>query len=219
MPKKDNGEVLSKKGSGYFDLSLESDSQMWELSEIFYIKDLMQRKLYLDGTICQESVIDVIHHILQYNREDVGLPLEKRKPIILYLTTNGGSVDVGFRLIDTILSSKTPVHIVNNGYWYSMGVLIGIAGDKRYATKNARFLIHDGFNMAVDSSSKVKDQIDFQKRFDERMKQYVIERTKINEEEYEKNLRVEWYMFADEAKEKGVVDYIIGEDCDIDEIV
>ncbi len=28
-----------------------------------------------------------------------------------------------------------------------------------------------------------------------------------------------WYMFADEAKELGVTDYIIGEDCTINDIV
>ena len=38
-------------------------------------------------------------------------------------------------------------------------------------------------------------------------------------EEYDSKFRVEWYMFADEAKEKGFTDYIIGVDCDIDEIV
>jgi hypothetical protein len=30
---------------------------------------------------------------------------------------------------------------------------------------------------------------------------------------------VEWYMFADEAKELGVTNFIIGEDCDIDEVI
>ena len=38
-------------------------------------------------------------------------------------------------------------------------------------------------------------------------------------EEYEKNYRVEWYMYSELAKEKGFVDYIIGEDCDLDEII
>ena len=32
-------------------------------------------------------------------------------------------------------------------------------------------------------------------------------------------LRVEWYLFADEAKEKGFVDAVIGEDCDIDDVI
>lgn len=61
--------------------------------------------------------------------------------------------------------------------------------------------------------------MDFQRRLDERIKKYVLDRSKVTEEEYDSKVRVEWYLFADEAKEKGFCDFIIGEDCDIDEIV
>lgn len=47
----------------------------------------------------------------------------------------------------------------------------------------------------------------------------LLSRSKLASEEYDSKLRVEWYMFSDEAKEKGFVDYIIGKDCDIDEII
>ena len=53
----------------------------------------------------------------------------------------------------------------------------------------------------------------------QRIRHYVLLHTRISEEEYDKNLRVEWYMFAEEAKDRGVIDKIIGEDCDLDEIV
>ena len=140
-------------------------------------------------------------------------------PIKLYMTTNGGNVDAGFQLIDVIMSSKTPIYTINSGYWYSMGFLIGIAGHKRFSTRNARMLMHDGCHFLGDSSAKLQDQVEFQKRFDSRIKQYVISRSNITSEEYDKKFRVEWYMFADEAKERGLIDYIIGEDCEIDEIV
>ena len=59
----------------------------------------------------------------------------------------------------------------------------------------------------------------FQEREDERLKQYILEHSNITADEYDANLRVEWYMFADEAKQKGFVDYIIGQDCDIDMVI
>ena len=59
----------------------------------------------------------------------------------------------------------------------------------------------------------------FQAKTDERIKQYVMSRSKITSDDYDKQFRSEWYLFADEAKEMGFVDYIIGEDCEIDEIV
>ena len=58
-----------------------------------------------------------------------------------------------------------------------------------------------------------------QSRNEDRVRQFVLEHTKIDPELYDSKLRVEWYMFADEAKELGVVDYIVGVDCDMDEII
>ena len=69
-----------------------------------------------------------------------------------------------------------------------------------------------------DSSSKVRDRVEFETKADDAVRQYVIERSTISEEEYDKNTRREWYMFADEAKKNGVVDFIVGEDCGIEEV-
>ena len=100
-----------------------------------------------------------------------------------------------------------------------MGFLIGLAGHKRYATQNAKFLHHDGTNVIINSGAKVKDQMEFQEKIEARIKKYVIGQTRITEKEYDTHLRQEWYLFADEAKEYGIVDYIIGVDCDIDEVI
>ena len=153
------------------------------------------------------------------NKEDKDIEPAERQPILLYVTSNGGEIDSGFELIDVIMNSKTPVYTINLGFQYSMGFLIGLAGHKRYATANAKFLMHDGSNFVWDSGMKAQDRMDFNKKIESRIKKYVMSRSKVTNEEYESKLRVEWYLFADEAKEKGFVDYIIGEDCDINEIV
>lgn len=189
------------------------------VDDYFYIQDLKQRKLYLNTDIDQFAVAGVVRHILQINREDKELPVEQRTPIILYVVSNGGDVDSGFELIDVIAASKTPVYTVNLGYQFSMGFLIGLAGHKRFAMKNAKFLMHDGSNFVYNSGAKAQDQMEFYRRAEERIRQYVIEHSRLTEEEYDNKLRVEWYLFADEAKEKGFVDAIIGVDCDIDEII
>lgn len=189
------------------------------VDEIFYVKDLKQRKLFLNTDIEQMAVCEIVKHIMQYNKDDKDIPVESRMPILLYVTSNGGEIDSGFELIDVIMSSKTPVYTINLGFQYSMGFLIGLAGHKRYATKNAKFLMHDGSNFIYNSGAKAQDQMEFQKRIEERIRHYVIDRSNITEKEYDSKLRVEWYMFAEEAKEKGFCDFIIGEDCDIDAII
>ena len=54
---------------------------------------------------------------------------------------------------------------------------------------------------------------------EDRLKQYVVSHSKITKEEYEQKYRVEWYMFAEEAKGNGFVDSIVGEDCDLTSII
>lgn len=207
----------------YYD---DIDVEVWALSpenstlmDVFYLKDLKQRKLYLNTEITQDNVSDAIRHILQINREDEGIEPENRKPIILYVVSNGGEVDSGFELIDVIQCSKTPVYTVNLGYQYSMGFLIGLAGHKRFAMRNAKFLMHDGSNFVYGTGSKVQDQMEFNRRVEQRIKNYVMSRSKVTSEEYDSKVRVEWYLFADEAKEKGFTDYIIGEDCPVTDII
>lgn len=209
---------MFEKEENYYDIGEDSLIKEEFLDEAFYLKDLKQRKLFLNGEINQFSVMSIVKHIIQINREDCGLAPKDRKPIILYLTSEGGEVDAGFEVIDVIQSSKTPIYTVNLGRQYSMGFLIGLAGHKRFATQNAKFLMHDGTQFAYGSGMKVQDQIDFQKRVEEKCKDYILSRSKLTSEEYDSKLRVEWYMFAEEAKKYGFVDYIIGVDCDIDTI-
>lgn len=184
-----------------------------------YLQELKQRKLYLTDEISQLSVGEIVRQIIQYNTDDMGYPPEARKPILLYIASVGGDPDAGFELIDLIKASKTPVYTVNLGFCYSMGFLIFLAGHKRYSTVNSKFLMHDGSSYVYNSTSKAKDRMLFNDRVDDRIKDYVLRLTKITAEEYEKNFRTEWYMFADEAKANGVTDYIIGQDCELDEVI
>lgn len=213
---------MSNNKNGYYDIDFDIAEVLVEnglIDDLFYLKDLEQRKLFLNANIDQFSVASIVRHIMQFNSDDKGIEIIKRKPIILYITSNGGEVDAGFELIDAIQSSKTPVYTINLGYQYSMGFLIGLAGHKRFAMKNAKFLMHDGSNFVYGTGTKVQDQMEFQKRVEARIKEYIISRSRITSEEYDNKLRVEWYLFADEAKERGFTDYIIGVDCDMDEMV
>lgn len=214
---------MDKRNSDtYYDIEIEFEEALLKsgfVEDVFYLRDLKQRKLFISTNIRQETVDDAIRHIMQINREDMGVAREDRKPIILYVTSNGGDVDAGFALIDVILSSETPVYVINQGYQYSMGFLIGLAGHKRFAMPHAKFLMHDGSQFIYNSGAKAQDQMEFNKRMEERIKQYVLSRTEITSEMYDSQMRKEWYMFADEAKKLGVTDYIIGEDCTINDII
>ena len=205
----------------YYDIEVDAlfEKGCTTIDDFFYLKDLKQRKLFIDDEICQETIFDITRHILQFNKEDRDVPVEERQPILLYISSNGGNVDDGFELIDVIENSKTPIYTINLSYQYSMAFLIGIAGHKRFATKNAKFLMHDGSQFLYSSGAKVQDQMKFQEKVEKRIKNYVLSKSNITSKEYDSKYRIEWYLFADEAKANGFTDYIIGEDCDIDKII
>ena len=207
--------------NGYYDIDIDFEVYLQNcgLTDLFWLQDLKLRKFYLNYGIDQDGIHDIARHILQYNAEDKGIEPKDRKPILLYIASNGGEVDSGFELIDVIESSKTPVYTINIAYEYSMAFLIGLCGHKRFAMKNARFLMHDGTNFVWDSGAKAQDKMEFNKLQEHRIRDYVISHSNVTPEEYDSKLRVEWYLFADKAKEKGFVDYIIGEDCSLDEVV
>lgn len=192
------------------------------MEDTFDIEDLEGRRLYINGEIDEAVIESIVYQILRFNRQDKdnNIPIESRMPIKLYINSLGGSVPDGFGLIDAIVTSKTPVYTINQATCFSMGFLVFIAGDKRYSMPHSEFLMHDGNNFSMGSTAKMKDRMDFELGEIEQMtKEYIIEHTKIDEKLYDEKYRMEWYFLPKLAKEVGVADYIVGVDCDIDEII
>ena len=59
------------------------------------------------------------------------------------------------------------------------------------------------------SAHAVKDTFDFSQHYEEKIKNYILTHTKIDENLYEKIERKEYWMDADEMKRLGIVDEII----------
>ena len=52
--------------------------------------------------------------------------------------------------------------------------------------------------------------MEFNKKVDNAIRDYIVANTNISEEEYKANERKQWYLNAEEMKEKGMIDFIIG---------
>lgn len=187
----------------------------------FDIEDLLNRRLYLNDEVNEQILDTIVYHIMRYNRLDKGIPREERKPVILYINSPGGSVTDGFGLIDAIINSHTPIYTVNQAVCFSMGFLIFIAGHKRFAMPHSEFLLHDGSSgFGFESTAKLKDRIEFETVQIEGMtKEYILSHSSISEKLYDTKYRNEWYFLPEEGKGLGVVDYIVGKDCTIEDIV
>lgn len=55
----------------------------------YYIEEVAERRLFLNNEVEEYVVGDLVRHILRYNRLDKGIPVEERKPIIIYINTPG----------------------------------------------------------------------------------------------------------------------------------
>lgn len=184
--------------------------QQSETYELMVKECLENRQLLLNTEVTPDVLEDIVLYIMKWNREDKDIIPNKRKPIWLYINSNGGDVISGFNLIDTILASTTPVYGVAFGCAASMAGYILMACHKRFCFKNTVILIHDGEASASSSGSKMKDIMKFYESLDARIKDFVLKQTDITEEFYETIKEKEYYMYgSDEGISLGIVDEVI----------
>lgn len=180
---------------------------------------LNDRRIIINQDITDDLLESVCLMILKWNSEDKNLPISCRKRIVIYLNSDGGDVIMGSQILSVIKNSKTPIITVGFAKCASMASYILASGSIRYCFPNTVVLYHDGQTGYVSSGNKGKDIQKFYDKLDERMTEFMVKNTNMTSEFLEEIKDREYYMFPDEAKERGIIDKIIGVDCDLDEIL
>lgn len=176
------------------------------------------RKLVLNGEVSDWCIEDICMQIMKWNQEDKNIIPEKRKKIYLLINTPGGDAFSGLNMLDIIEYSETPIVTIGYSLCCSMGFYLLCAGHERYCFPNTVVLLHDGSNSISTTSRKGKDIQAFYDKLDVKLEEYVVNHTKMTHEFIEQVADRELYMFGDEAKEKGIIDKIIGIDCRMTEV-
>ena len=184
--------------------------------------DYESRRLYLRGEIrgvdnndsidTIEPIDGLVDMIRFFNRKDKDIPIKDRTAIRLFIDSPGGDSSAGFKLVDAIEASETPVYTINESRCYSMAFLIFICGSKRFSTPKATFLMHDGVVFFGDSTNKALETAEFIKKFEgEVVKNYILKysKGKMTEGKYDEIKSKEYYMLTKEAMEHGFLDEII----------
>lgn len=182
-------------------------------------KNINERKIIINQDVSDELLERLCMYILLWNKEDKLIPVEKRKKIYIYISSDGGDVVMGMNVLDVIVSSKTPIVTVGFAKCASMASYILASGHERICFPNTVVLLHDGQTGYMASGNKGKDIQNFYDRLDERTARFMIEHTRMTAEYLESIKDRETYLFADQAKEFGIVDKIIGIDCELTEIL
>ena len=182
---------------------------------LFYYEDLNERVWNLVSEV-DDSLLDFARHVIRWNREDRGIPVEERKPIRLYINSPGGDLNIFYTVKDIIEMSKTPIVAVNLGMAYSAAALLFLSCRERYMLKSSKILLHLGSaslgGSYLDLMSAVAD-------YQEQVESFVSaiqEKTTYTPDEIESNISSDWYIDAKDALAHGAATKIIE---DIDELL
>lgn len=185
-------------------LSDSADPVMYQ-----YFKNLNNRTIIINEDISEASIETVALPLLEMDNDGSG------KPIKIYLNTNGGDVFTGFIIANILERLKTKTEIILLSTALSMGALILMApfNNPNVVRKCYPFsigLIHAGsINLGCTSAMQAKDYFNFNNKYEEKIKDYILSHSKITEEEYDNMQRYEWYLTSEDLITKGLIDEIL----------
>lgn len=183
--------------------------QLADPSLVNFYNDLAHRTYWLNDEI-NNYTFDLVQYIIRWNREDAGKPIKERKPIRIIIDCGGGALSVSETVSNIIKMSKTPVHAIALGYVASGASVVFLSCHKKFALPNAVFVLHKGSCSGV--SGTYDEIVAFAKDYEKQIETLIgfyIENTKYTEQEIVENIQTDWYIRAEEALEKGIVDEII----------
>lgn len=191
---------------------VNAEKDNYDFTDIVDLHNGLNRNMHL-GAIDTDIADAVDNFIRFFNKQDDQneTPIEKRKPIKIYIDSIGGDIMGTLTIIDSIRQSKTPIYTINTGQAYSGGFFCFIAGHKRISYPNASFLFHEGSTGTFADANKFNNWADFYKKILRRLREVTLKFTNITEEEYNEHQKDDWWFFAEEALEKGICDKIATE--------
>lgn len=175
-----------------------------------YYKDAERRIFWILGAV-DESLYELVQHIINCNYEDRDLPAEQRDPIRIVIASPGGSLEIEQTVVSVMEASKTPIWCIAVGMCASAASMIYLAGHKRFATRNSSFMVHQGgcenlegsFQQIMSFMAKYQMDIESMANF------YKTHTTFPEELIEEKLLEGDWYIDINDALNNGFVDEII----------
>ena len=168
---------------------------------------LLKDRIIFIGTGISDEVSNLlIAQMLFLQSEDA------EKDINLYINSPGGSVTAGLAIYDTIQFLKCPVTTYCVGQAASMGAVLLAAGTKgkRFALPNARIMIHQPWGGVQGQASDISIQAKEILRMRDRLNEILAMHTGKPLDTISKDTDRDFFMSAQEAKDYGIVDDVIG---------
>ncbi|MEN2033329.1 MULTISPECIES: ATP-dependent Clp endopeptidase proteolytic subunit ClpP [Staphylococcus] len=170
-----------------------------------YSRLLKDRIIMLGSAIDDNVANSIVSQLLFLQAQD------SEKDIYLYINSPGGSVTAGFAIYDTIQHIKPDVQTICIGMAASMGSFLLAAGTKgkRFALPNAEVMIHQPLGGAQGQATEIEIAANHILKTREKLNRILAERTGQNIETIQKDTDRDNFLTADEAKEYGLIDYVM----------
>jgi ATP-dependent Clp protease protease subunit len=169
---------------------------------------LKKRRIFFSTAVTDESAKDAIRKLWYLEHTAPG------KPILFVINSPGGSVDSGFAIWDQIMMITSPVTTLVTGLAASMGSILSLAAapGRRFASKNARIMIHQPLISGVIQGQATDLEIQAKEIIKTR-RQIVDVYAKATGKDpalIEKTIDRDTWMSSQEAKDFGLLDGIVG---------
>ena len=184
-----------------------AENNMDDLQLQFDMDLLKKRTIFLRHEVNGPKANKIGQAILWLNARDPD------KPINLYINSVGGSIIAGFDICDIIRHSRAQVIGLVYRQANSMASVILQACAKRKAMRNSTLYLHN-IRLVVEGEfheidEKVKKAVAETKDDQEKIYQYLAEKTKISLNEIAEICRKRTTLSAEKALELGLIDEII----------
>ncbi|GAA2946474.1 ATP-dependent Clp protease proteolytic subunit [Glutamicibacter bergerei] len=172
--------------------------------DYIYNRLLKERIIWLGSEVRDDNANAICSQLLLLSAEDT------EKDIYLYINSPGGSITAGMAIYDTMNFIPNDVVTVATGLAASMGQFLLSSGTpgKRYATPNARILMHQPSGGIGGTASDIKIQAELIMHMKKVMSDLTAEQTGQSVEQILiDNQRDKWFT-AEDALEYGFFDQI-----------
>lgn len=166
---------------------------------------LKERIVFLNGTVTDDSAINVTAKLLLLDAED------PERDIYLYINSPGGSVYAGMAIYDTMQFVRPDVSTICMGMAASMGQFLLCAGakGKRYSLPHGRILMHQPLGQMQGQATDIQIHAENMMRTKKEMAELIALHTGQPLERIEADSDRDRWFTGQQALEYGMIDAIV----------
>lgn len=177
------------------------------ITQLDVFSRLMKDRIIFLGVPIDDDVANIIEAQLLFLESQ-----DSERDIQIYLNTPGGYVHAGLGIYDTMQYINPDVSTICTGMAASMGAVLLCAGaaGKRFALPHSRVMIHQPLGGAQGQASDIEIEAQEIQKLKKELYEIISHHSGKDYDQVWKDCDRNYWMRADEAKEYGMIDEVLG---------